>query len=56
MRSCVKKANEIKEKEREKNSKKSSWAWWYTPIILAPGKQRQEDQKFKVILDYKAWA
>lgn len=55
MRSCVKKANEIKEKEREKNSKKSSWAW-YTPIILAPGKQRQEDQKFKVILDYKAWA
>jgi hypothetical protein len=28
--------------------------WWYTPVILAFGKQRQEDCEFKVSLDYKA--
>lgn len=26
------------------------WAWWYTPVILAFGTWRQEDQKFLVIL------
>jgi hypothetical protein len=35
---------------------RSNWGqvWWYTSIILAIGKLRQEDCKFEVSLGYKA--
>lgn len=29
-----------------------SWMWWHTPIISALEAQKQEDQKFNVILRY----
>jgi hypothetical protein len=29
-------------------------AWWHTPVILAVGRQRQEDETFKVIFACKA--
>jgi hypothetical protein len=30
-----------------------SWVWWYTPVILALGRQRQEDTEFQDSLGYK---
>jgi hypothetical protein len=27
-------------------------AWWYTPVIPAPGRQKQEDYDFEVSLSY----
>jgi hypothetical protein len=30
------------------------WAWWYTSVILALRKLRQEDQEFETSLDYTA--
>jgi hypothetical protein len=35
-----------------KNLIKRSWAWWYTPVILALRTLRQEDQEFKVSLGH----
>lgn len=32
--------------------KKKKNQWWHVPIILAPGKQRQEFQELKVITNY----
>lgn len=29
-----------------------NWAWWCTPVIPAPWRQRQEDTEFYVILGY----
>jgi hypothetical protein len=33
--------------------KSENWAWRHTPVILALGKQRQEDQKFEASVGYK---
>lgn len=32
--------------------KKKKNHWWHVPIILAPGKQGQESQELKVIINY----
>jgi hypothetical protein len=29
------------------------WIWWYTPVILALGRLRQEDHEFPVRLNYR---
>jgi hypothetical protein len=29
-----------------------SWVWWYTSVIPALGRKRQEDLEFKAILGY----
>jgi hypothetical protein len=31
-----------------------NWAWWYMSVIPALKRLRQEDQRFKAILDYIA--
>jgi hypothetical protein len=33
---------------------KNSQVWWYTPILPAPVRLKQEDYKFKASLGYKA--
>jgi hypothetical protein len=32
--------------------KQDGWAWWYTKVIPALGRQRQEGGEFAVILSY----
>jgi hypothetical protein len=34
------------------NKENDSWAWWYMPVTLTPGRLRQEDLKFKISLGY----
>lgn len=38
--------------EKEIKMKRGTWAWWSTPVILALGRSRKDNQEFEVILDY----
>jgi hypothetical protein len=42
-----------KKRKKEKNSQRGQ-AWWYTPVIPALGRLRQEDLEFEASMDYIA--
>jgi hypothetical protein len=38
--------------ENKSKTLRSSWKWWYTPVIPALGRLRQEDLEFEASLGY----
>jgi hypothetical protein len=42
----------LKRSKPSRTKTKASQAWWHTSVISVPERQKQENQKFKVSMNY----